>query len=122
MADELEPVAEPCATCGEVGCESAHAPVFATLVCRTKDCERQNRGTEVHVDTVLPILCGGCGHPLHCEHAWEPVTRREGTLGAPVDVTGQRCAVCKTEDVARTPSAPVDLASLPIGILEQLGA
>jgi hypothetical protein len=59
---------------------------------------------------------------LHCVHTWEPVARREGTLGAPVDVAGRRCTTCGSEDVTRTPGAPVDLSTLPIGLLGQLGA
>lgn len=102
--------------------ESFDAPELAQVVCRTNGCERQNRVTVVHRDTVQPVHCGGCGAVLYCEHVLEPVNRREGTLGSPVNVTGTRCVRCGVETLTRTAGVPVDLRSLPVGLLEQLGS
>ena len=99
---------------------STESSELAQVVCRTNGCERQNRVTVVHQDTVLPLHCGGCGAVLYCVHENVPVNRREGTLGAPVLVTGTRCTRCGVEDVTRAPAAPVDLSSLPVGVVELL--
>lgn len=99
---------------------SSDAPEVAQVACRTNGCERQNRLTVVHADTVLPLLCGGCGTVLHCVHEVDPVLRREGTLGSPVEVSGTRCRHCGREDVSRRGLPPVDLKSLPVSVLEML--
>lgn len=102
--------------------DSPGAPERAQVVCHTNGCERQNRLVIIHQDTVLPVLCGACGQVLFCDHKQEPVLRREGTLGAPVEVSGTRCGVCGVEDVTSRPLPPVDLKSLPVSVLELLGS
>jgi hypothetical protein len=113
--------------------EAAHGFVFgnpdgergpgrhvAAVACSTPTCERQGRLHQVHDDTVLPVHCGACGAVMHCDHVLEVVRQREGTIGAPVEVTLTVCTVCGSE-LGRVDRQlpPIDLASLPAAILEQ---
>lgn len=92
----------------------------AAVVCVAAGCTHSGRHVQVHDDTVAPVHCGGCGGVLHCDHAPEITRHREGTLGAPVEVTLTRCTRCRLElgKVAR-PLPPINLAELPASILEQ---
>lgn len=106
---------------GDPGTESGSAPEIAKVVCGQPGCDRQNRMVTVHADTVQPVLCGGCGGVLHCEHDPVTVSRREGTLASPVLVEGEDCSRCgQTLNANRRPLEPFDLGSLPVNVLEML--
>lgn len=100
--------------------ESANAPVLAHLVCTNPTCGHRSSTITVHADTVQPVHCGGCFGVLHCDHELATEQVREGTIGAPVLRTTTKCLRCGTVDSeTRSELPPIDLTSLPAGILDQ---
>lgn len=92
----------------------------AAVVCSTPGCTHRAHHIQLHDDTPWPVHCGGCGAVLYCQHS--PATRVEkaGTLGNPVQHQITACTICGTElDRTTTALPPVDLATLPVGVLEQ---
>lgn len=118
-----DPVPEP--VVGEVLDENgdpptANAPVLAHLICTKPTCTNRGQQVTVHEDTVLPVHCGACFSVLHCEHDHTTEQVREGTIGAPVLRTTVRCRLCGTVDSeSRDELPPIDLADLPVAILDQ---
>ena len=101
--------------------ETAGAPSDKTLICSTNDCSAQNRQVALHVDTVLPVYCGGCGEVLHCEHNWVTETTTIGTLAAPLQHNQDVCTLCPTRQPATiTALPPIDIAQLPISVVAAL--
>jgi hypothetical protein len=100
------------------------AQVVKTVACPTVGCPRSG-GTPlpVHEDTVLPVLCGGCGAVLHCEH--KPGAQSEsitGTLGTPRLRIVRHCTVCaELLECDERDLPPVRLEDLPASALAQLG-
>lgn len=102
-----------------------------SLICRDPKCSNSGAHVAVHTDTAQPVICGGaiieadsirpCGAILLCDHVTDTTERTAGTLGAPVKITTTACTKCGTV-TARTeePQPPVDLASLPVSILDVL--
>lgn len=103
------------------GYETAEAVSDKTLICATLDCPQQNRQVAVHVDTVLPIHCGGCGQVLYCQHNWQTENRTVGTLANPILVVQETCTVCNSQlPAVETALPPIDIASLPVSVIASL--
>lgn len=99
---------------------SANAPVLAHLTCTETTCGNRGLQVTVHTDTVLPIHCGGCFGVLHCEHEHATEQVREGTIGAPIMRTTTKCRLCgAVASETRDELPPIDLAALPVAILDQ---
>lgn len=92
----------------------------AAAVCTNPTCGQRGRHVQILDDTVQPVHCGGCAAVLHCDHQPEISRYRDGTIGAPVEHTVTACTVCATE-LGRVSAAlpPIDLASLPVALLDQ---
>jgi hypothetical protein len=78
----------------------------------------------IHDDTVQPVLCGGCGDVLYCDHKMSEDTRDEveGTLSEPVTVSERYCKRCgATLEVVRVVHEPVRFEDLNPGVLAALG-
>lgn len=99
--------------------ETGTGKPVAVVQCTVPTCPQRKQQMQIHDDTLLPVYCGGCHGVLYCDHQPETTTVRDGTLGAPLEHTITACTVCRKE-LARDTVAlpPIDLASLPIGILD----
>lgn len=106
---------------GNDGSDSASTPETHALVCNTPGCGNLNRLVQIHADTVLPVLCGGCGSVLHCDHVWVHVKQKSGTLRAPVNLTHDYCEMCGTRaNETSTKLPPIDIQDLPLDIVAAL--
>lgn len=104
---------------GNPDAETGPGKPLAVLVCTQPTCGQRKQHVQIHDDTVLPVRCGGCGTVLHCDHQPETTVVRAGTLGAPLEHTVTACTGCGSELARDTKTLPpVDLASLPVGILD----
>ena len=92
--------------------ESANAPATAVLVCNQPTCTHRGSFVQIHADTVLPALCGGCGTVLHCDHQHE-TTVVPPSLDEPLHHTITACTRCGTEAKRETRDATAaELAAL----------
>lgn len=102
--------------------DTVSPPPNRTVICRDPECPNRGEQIAVHTDTPQPIHCGGCGIVLLCDHTTETTEQMTGTLAAPVKITTERCTRCGTiTHQNKEPQPPVNLADLPIGILEAIG-
>lgn len=109
------------------------APPSASLICRNPECDRNGQHVAVNYDTAQPITCGGlitdqdgntrpCGTVLLCDHTTYDTATMTGTLAAPIKITTTTCTKCGTTTATnREEQPPVNLANLPIGILDTIG-
>lgn len=92
---------------------NAGAVESATLICANAGCGRFNRATVVHVDTVQPVMCGGCGGVLLCEHRdMDGRSTYEGTLRNLRRREEYTCRSCKT--VVSSTSYPVNVEDVDV--------
>jgi hypothetical protein len=107
--------------------EDARAGLRQHLKCGTLGCERARPdypAQPVHEDTVHPVLCGGCGQVMLCDHEAEASPRETvgGTLSAPVTTVAVHCRRCSSViDSHEVHHDPVALEDLPASALAALG-
>ncbi len=93
-----------------------------SVVCTNKDCDRVNRPTDLHDDTVLPVACGGCGQIIHCTHE-DTLTsiHHEGDLATPREITLERCVVCqKVTSRKEKTLPPIPIENIPLHLFAGL--
>lgn len=107
--------------------ESTKQPQIASVNCSNPTCERRGQFHAVHADTVLPLLCGGCGTVLMCDHNFDnkdahPIqTVSAGTFGSPREESYQRCDKCGTESKRTVKQLePLRIEDLPFATVQKM--
>jgi hypothetical protein len=106
--------------------DDAGARVLKHVKCETPGCDRaspQHPPQPVHEDTQQPVLCGGCGAPLVCDHELvDEVEEPGGTLAEPVTYYRRVCHACHAVLEERVVQRePMRLEDLPVSVLADLG-